>query len=63
MHDIINNMTDDMSALKTPFESFPLDSLMVNETDFLIYNDDALFIMMMHYHVWNACLMTALIAL
>ena len=59
MHDIINNMTDDMSALKTPFESFPLDSLMVNETDFLIYNDDAL----LHYHVWNACLMTALIAL
>lgn len=42
MHDIINNMTDDMSTLKTPFESFPLDSLMVNETDFLIYNDDAL---------------------
>lgn len=42
MYDIINNMTDDMSTLKTPFESFPLDSLMVNETDFLIYNDDAL---------------------
>lgn len=42
MHDIINDMTDDMSTLKTPFESFPLDSLMVNETNFLIYNDDAL---------------------